>query len=116
MKKKLGNLSEDLACKKLKKMGYKIKDKNFSCKLGEIDLIAWDGEYLVFIEVRSRTKDIFGFPQETVNVRKRHKIRKVAQYYLIINKLDNIYCRFDVVSILWENEKKYKIDIFQDAF
>ncbi|NLW25153.1 MAG: YraN family protein [Clostridia bacterium] len=116
MTKELGNLGENLAMEKLKDMGYKIICRNFTCRLGEIDIIAQDKDILVFIEVRSRKADTYGFPSETVNFRKQQKLRKVAQYYLMINNLENVYCRFDVVSIIWNKGKRIEIEVIKDAF
>ncbi|MFZ5943742.1 MAG: YraN family protein [Bacillota bacterium] len=115
MTKELGLYGEDLALSELKKKGYLILDRNFKCKIGEIDIIARDKNHLVFIEVRSKTDASSGLPQETVNNTKKRKIRRVAEYYLLKNNLLEEYCRFDVVGIVWTGINP-EICIIQDAF
>jgi putative endonuclease len=117
MKKALGQKGEALAMEILKQSGYKIIEKNFICKIGEIDIIALDKETLAFIEVRSRKETTYGIPLETVTYPKQRKIRQVAQYYLVKNKLEDNYCRFDVVSIIWGNTyQQPQVEIIRDAF
>ncbi|SMB93923.1 putative endonuclease [Desulfonispora thiosulfatigenes DSM 11270] len=116
MKKSLGMKGELIAIQELEKRGYKILARNFSCKIGEIDIIAKENETLVFIEVRSRNKDDFGLPQETINYKKQSKVRKVAEYFLVKNNLQNVECRFDAVGIVWNTEKKIKVMLNKDAF
>lgn len=116
MNEGLGQKGEELAKEKLVKMGYKILDRNFRCKIGEIDIIAKDKNTLVFVEVRSKSSNEFGVPQETVNIKKQKRIRRVAEFYLIKNKLEDICCRFDIVAIIWQKNKKPKIEVIKDAF
>lgn len=117
MKRSLGTKGEKLAQEKLKKLGYIIVAKNYTCPLGEIDLIAWDNKNLVFIEVRSRKGIKYGLPSETVNYHKQRKIRQVAQYFLVVNRLTDVFCRFDVVGIVWGEEgEKPQIEVLKDAF
>lgn len=113
-KQELGYNSEILARKKLVSCGYKIIEKNFSCKLGEIDIIAQDGDTLVFVEVRSRKNCDYGLPQETINYKKQQKLRKLAQYYLKLKNCVDISCRFDVVAIFYEPEEQ--VEIIKNAF
>lgn len=98
--KVVGNKGEIMAQNYLKSLGYKIIATNFSCKMGEIDIIAQDKKTLVFVEVKTKTSSQLGFPREMVNLHKQNKIRQVAQYYLLKNKLTNCDCRCDVVEIL----------------
>jgi len=116
MTKDLGQFGERLALEKIISQGYKVLDKNFNCKIGEIDIIAKDKETLVFIEVRSKSNKKFGLPQETVNTKKQQRIRRVAEYYLVKNNLQSLNCRFDVVGILWQNNAGPEIEIIKDAF
>src|SRR5690348_10664811 len=100
-KKQIGNSGEEEAVNYLQKNGYKIIQKNYRCKIGEIDIIAKDSDYLVFIEVKSRKDNQYGAPGEAVNYFKQQKIIKVAQYYLMTKGIDpNV--RFDVVEIIGE--------------
>ena len=84
----------------LKTQGYQILERNYRCKKGEIDLIAREGQYLVFVEVKYRSTNESGLPEEAVDLRKQRQISRVAAWYLTEKGLD-IYtpCRFDVVAI-----------------
>jgi putative endonuclease len=74
--------------------------RNYRCKLGEIDLIMADGEYLVFVEVRFRRSAAFGYASETINYRKQTKLLRTAQRYLQQHNItDNQPCRFDTLCI-----------------
>ncbi len=95
----LGNLGEDLAEKYLQENGYKIIVRNYKNKIGEIDIIAHDDSFLVFIEVKTRTSTYQGLPADAVNYRKQKKIIRVAQWYLQEKKYTGKW-RIDVVSIL----------------
>ncbi len=116
LRKQMGNTSEDIALEYLVQQGYRLVQRNFTCKAGEIDLIVQKGDILVFAEVRSRTGTQYGEPSETVNRKKQDKIKKTAKYYLYCNRyLENCYCRFDVLSIVWQNGTA-KVEWIPDAF
>ena len=111
---KLGQRGEDLAASYLKKKGYKIIHRNFKTMIGEIDIIARDGDDLVFIEVKTRESLEYGHPFESVNKNKRRKIANVAMLYL--KRLKDIPpCRFDVVSVYYE-QGRAEFNLIQDAF
>lgn len=97
--RKIGTYYETAAAYYLEQSGYEIVEKNYRCKLGEIDLIARDGEYLVFCEVKFRTTKTKGSPLEAVNRKKQQTIIRCAQWYLMEHQLQEIPCRFDVVGI-----------------
>jgi len=99
-KGKVGKEQEQLAVKFLKSKGYKILHTNYTCKIGEIDIIAEDKNIIVFVEVKYRKSDYFGLPREAVNYYKQRKIRQVATFYLKWNKTLSTPCRFDVIDIL----------------
>ena len=100
-KKLLGRTGEVNAEKFLKKLGYKILARNFKTVVGEIDIIAKDGDTVVFVEVKTRTSEKFGVPSEAVDLKKREKYFKVAEEYLVKNyKTTDVECRFDVVEAL----------------
>lgn len=111
-----GKKSEELAAAFLKKKGYAILTQNFTCKLGEIDIIARQGREIVFVEVKSRSNINYGFPQESVTKTKQAKLRQVALYYLKIHGLVDENCRFDVVSIYLSPKGKEKIELIKNAF
>lgn len=98
----VGKSGENIVLNYLKKNSYKIIDKNYKNKIGEIDIIAFDktNEELVFIEVKSRTSLEFGLPSEAVDFRKQNKIRITASLFLIKNKKYEDKIRFDVIEIL----------------
>ncbi len=97
--RQIGEKGEQLALAFLSSQGYVLLEKNFRCRLGEIDLIMQDGETVVFVEVKSRSGRSWGMPQEAVCPRKRAKIRRVAQYYLLLKKITEASVRFDVVAV-----------------
>ena len=103
-KKSIGKLGEDLATIYLNRMGYKILARNFRCRVGEVDIIAKDVEEIVFIEVKTRTNNIYGEPSEAVDYIKKENIIKTANYYLYINKLYNKSIRFDVIEVFLSNK------------
>lgn len=109
-----GKKGEILAQNYLKKLGYKIIATNMKNNIGEIDIIAKHKKTIVFVEVKTRISNAFGYPAEAVDERKQQKIRAVAELYLQQNKLTNAPCRFDVVSVLGDED--YKIDHIINAF
>ena len=112
MAKVLGIQGEALATEHLENQGYKILELNYKNKIGEIDIIAKDGETIVFIEVKARQSLRFGHPREAVNFYKQQKIRSVAIGYLKFKKLyERVPVRFDVVDILGD-----KITHIKNAF
>jgi putative endonuclease len=107
-----GERAEQLARDFLKQHGYEIIAERYRWRGGEIDLIARDGNSLVFIEVRSRTKERFGLPEETVNIKKQRKILLTAQHYLARHP-HTLPVRFDVVAISGGRLRLYK-DAFRE--
>jgi putative endonuclease len=95
----LGQKGEELAISRLKKLNYKILEKNFKCPLGEIDIIARDSNILVFVEVKTRASKDFGGPAAAVDARKQRQLSRVALTYLNQKKLFNVPARFDVVAV-----------------
>jgi putative endonuclease len=114
-KKELGKKGEELALRFLKKRGYRIIEKNYVCKMGEMDIIAKEKDTLVFVEVKTRTSTIFGPPQLAVNPTKQMQLSKVALSYLKAKQLEDIKARFDVVAILL-GPKGEEIELIKDAF
>lgn len=99
--KQQGDFFEQTALDYLLTQKLKLIERNFSCKLGEIDLIMREQEFMVFVEVKYRKSNYFGEPFEMVSPSKQQKICKTAQIYLQKHGLNeyNTFCRFDVVSI-----------------
>lgn len=95
-----GLYTENLACQFLENKGFKLIEKNFNCRLGEIDLIMKDNDNLVFVEVRYRRNNNFGSGAESVTAGKQSKLIKTASLYLQQHdKLNKYPARFDIVSI-----------------
>ena len=114
-KKALGKKGEEKALRFLKKKGYRIIEKNYVCKLGEMDIIAKEKDTLVFVEVKTRTTTEFGPPQLAVNSSKQRQLSKVALNYLKEKQLEEVRARFDVVAILL-GQKGEQIELIRDAF
>lgn len=111
-----GKRGEDRACEYLRALGYHIIERNFRCRLGELDIIARDGNTLVFAEVRTRTHARHGSPLETVGGPKQRRIARVASYYLSVRRPRLDTCRFDVVGITGEHVEHIHIEHIKDAF
>ena len=94
-----GRKAEDLAVKLLTDKGYKILDRNFRSTFGEIDVVAIDNGTLVFVEVKARSSNKYGLPEESVNYFKLNKIKKTAEYYLFLHPELPEKMRIDVVAI-----------------
>jgi putative endonuclease len=110
-KREIGVEGEDLATKALKKKGYKIIEKNYRSKFGEIDIVAEEKGYLVFIEVKRRNTKSFGGSFDAIDRKKKEHMIRSAQYYLKSHKCFNRKSRFDVVCIDGDELK-----IIQHAF
>ena len=95
----LGQTGEDIAEIYLVKKGYKIIERNFSCRQGEIDIIAKYKEEVVFIEVKTRTNKRYGEPIDAITYYKKKHILKSIKYYLYISKLEDVFVRIDVIEV-----------------
>ncbi len=99
-KRATGTDLESLACRYLEDNGAIVTERNYRCRQGEIDIIARDGRYLCFIEVKYRQNDRYGDAQDAVNNRKQQKICKVSQFYLYSKyKSFDLPVRYDVIAI-----------------
>ena len=101
----LGKKGEELAKQYLLKNNYQIIEQNFRTKLGEIDIIAKDKSELVFVEVKTRTNSQYGEPCEAVDRTKIKHMIRASEYYMYIKKLENEYIRFDVIEVMFVNDK-----------
>lgn len=112
-----GTKGELLAVKFLKKKGYKILQRNYRCRTGEIDIVCYDHETIVFVEVKTRHSDTYGPPELSVTEAKKRQIVRVASHYVANHKIEGIDLRFDVVSIFYSPDKKQPtINLFRNAF
>lgn len=116
-RKKLGKVGEILAYRYLKRRGYTILARNYSTPMGEIDIVAEDGDVLVFVEVKMRRSDAYGLPYEAINSKKMQKLTRLAQLYIKRKNLYNREVRFDIISILAQGRFGRKsIRLIKNAF
>jgi putative endonuclease len=116
-RKWFGNRSEGAAADFLKKLGYTILARNFTCNIGELDLVARDGQTIVFVEVRSTGSNDPLRAAQSVNYPKQKKLTKLALYFLKRNKLLEQSARFDVLTVHWPEEKETpEITHYKNAF
>lgn len=115
MKNVTGKIGEDFAAKLIESNGYEIIARNFRTRLGEIDIIAQNKEFIVFVEVKTRKENSFSTPLEAVDVRKQKKIIFAAEEYLQ-NISVNLQPRFDVIAITTKNNEVIISKIIENAF
>ncbi len=112
----LGRWGEGLASQALEAHGYRLVEKNWQCQTGEIDIVACDGECWVFVEVKVRSSDTFGTPEEAVTVTKQRRLLNTGMMYLVEHELEDVAWRIDVVAIeLADSGKVRRLTIYQDA-
>ena len=107
-KAEIGAFGEEYTVKYLKKQGYKILDRNYHSRFGEIDIIASKKDIIVFIEVKTRSENAIYSPREAVDFHKQQKCIKTAQTYLVQNRVE-LQPRFDVSEILLQNREDNKL-------
>ncbi len=112
----LGKLGEDTAAKFLKKNGYKILHQNWRHKSYEIDIIATKDEELIFVEVRTKTKDTMTTPAQSITTKKQNILLKAATIYLTNFDCWHLACRFDFISVVIENNSINSVEHTKDAF
>jgi putative endonuclease len=114
----LGAAGERAAARFLRRQGYRLLERNFSTAVGEIDIIAGDGETLCFVEVKTRASGEFAPPHASVGRRKQSRMRAAASAYLAAKGLHDRLCRFDVVSLVPAPDAKpeWEIELLRDAF
>lgn len=103
LKSNFGLKAEDLACDLLLQNGYKIIDRNFHSRFGEIDIVALKNNTLIFVEVKARRSLKYGMPEEAVTRQKLYKIRKTGEYYSILHPELPKKLRINVVALIIEN-------------
>jgi len=115
-KKNTGKIGEDIAVKFLTRKGYQILERNWRIRSGEIDIVADDNGTMVFVEVKARSSTEYGTGEEAITPHKKKKIINAAKAYLKYGGKD-LPCRFDVISILFDEKRKVKeINHIKDAF
>lgn len=112
----IGLEGEDTAIQYLVEHGYQMIDRNFRSQQGEIDLIAKDGNFLVFVEVKNYSISSFGTPLGAIRKAKKESLTHAARTYLYKNNIKDTNCRFDVVAIYKSWKGLTKIELIKDAF
>jgi len=115
-RQRLGVIGEELAAAALAARGYAILERRFTTQRGEIDIVATDGETLVFVEVRARATAEFGRAAESVTDAKKRQVARVAVEYLARHQVRNRPCRFDVVTVDRALSAEPEITVYQGAF
>lgn len=111
-----GQTGEKHAARYLRKKGYHIVKRNYRCAGGEIDLIALDGDMIVFVEVKTRSDREHADPQDAVTPFKQRQVTRAAKTFLAQTKSQDRACRFDVIAIILDGKKSIEIEHIEDAF
>jgi putative endonuclease len=114
-RQRLGSEGESIACRELENRGYRIVERNFRTRFGEIDLVADDGGTVVFVEVKTKSDGSFGDPVEEVTPQKQRQIVSMGEFYATYCCPRNTPCRFDVVTVDCSTLPP-NITIYKDAF
>ena len=115
-RRELGREGEDAACRMLRKSGYRVLERNYRNRHGELDAVAFQDGELVFVEVRSRGSEDFGSGAESVTAAKQRQIVKMARLYLQEKDASDRPCRFDVVEMMRLPNGRWQGNIIKDAF
>lgn len=111
----LGQEGEEIAVAYLKNLKYKILECNYRTAFGELDIVALEGSTYCFVEVKTRSSQRFGLPQEAVGEAKKRKLLQSAYAYLQQKRLEEVPFRFDVVSIIMKDTQSPQIELLKDA-
>lgn len=115
-RRSLGERGEVLAWEYLLKKGYKILEKNYRCKIGEIDIIACHQKRLLFIEVKTRSSEHYGPPEEAVTLFKQKKIIKIAEWFRKEKGCQQMPAAFEVIAIDWDGVREPRLRHIPNAF
>ena len=111
-----GSAGERRAAEWLLSRGMKVLERNVRSRIGEIDLVALDGDAVVFVEVKSKGGELFGRPEEMVTAVKRRRLTRLALAYLQRRGWLGRPARFDVVAVVWETGGEGRVRHFRNAF
>jgi putative endonuclease len=114
-RREIGKRGEDVAARFIRTKGYKVVERNYTCTLGEMDIIALEGKTLCFIEVKTLSGKTYGPPEIAVTARKQRQLSKVALTYLSQNNLHDTKARFDVVAVILSPDHE-EVELIKDAF
>ncbi|ETW93574.1 YraN family protein [Candidatus Entotheonella palauensis] len=111
-----GDAGEEIAVSFLERLGYRIAARNFRLRTGEIDIVAWDGATLVFVEVKTKAQQRFGQPEEMVTRRKQLTLERVAMAYIQRHTCEGTDIRFDVIAVQLESNRAAEVTHIPAAF
>lgn len=114
--KQIGDRGEDIAAAYLEAKGWLIFDRNYAFEKAELDIVATDHNYIIFVEVKTRSNTYFGRPEEYVTPEKEKNLKKAAEAWVYERKMETAVCRFDIISIVQNNNGAPEITHFEDAF
>lgn len=114
--RKIGDKGEDLAAEYLESKGWLIIDRNYFFEKAEVDIVATDRNFIVFVEVKFRSGTYFGRPEEHVTPEKEQNIKKAADAWIYERKMETAMVRFDVIAIVQKKGSEPEISHFEDAF
>ncbi len=111
-----GRQGERIACRFLLRQGFDILARRYQGRSGELDIVAFEKETLVFVEVKARSSRDFGEPYEFVDWQKQHILRRVAEQFIADNDLGKYSYRFDIVSVLIPKGSREQVALYRNAF
>ena len=114
-KRAIGDKGELIAREYYSKLGFEIAECNYTCRGGEIDIIAENGEYIIFVEVKTRSANSLYSPAEAVDFKKQKRLTVAAMKYLSENEIEK-QAQFDVFEVYTQNERIYKVNRIENAF
>ncbi|MDH4120972.1 MAG: YraN family protein [Deltaproteobacteria bacterium] len=114
-KARMGGQGENVAARFLEEHGYRVLARNVRTGGGEIDLVVEQGEYLVFVEVKSRSVNAPVHPSQSVTKAKQARLRKLGERYMVHGNITNRQPRFDVISVIWEKDNP-RVEHLVNAF
>ncbi|HEX2033240.1 MAG TPA: YraN family protein [Chloroflexota bacterium] len=112
---RLGRIGEIAVAAYLERAGWKIVERNYRCPYGEIDIVGWDGRTLVFVEVRTRSSDRFGTPEESITATKKAHMARCAIAYLGSQPAPPTDWRVDVVAVVLAKGRVVRLEHFKHA-
>jgi putative endonuclease len=115
-RQQLGLDGEQCAVDALMAQGYVILARRYRTRFGELDIVAREGDTLVFVEVKARRGVAFGLPEDAIHWRKRRRLARLAEAFLTEARLLDVPCRFDVVAIVWHDGRAPDVQVFRHAF
>lgn len=114
--REIGNRGEDIAAAYLESKDWLIFDRNYFFQKAEVDIVATDRNYIVFVEVKFRSSTYYGEPEDSISPKKVGHIKKAAEAWMYERKMETAIARFDVISIVQKNNQAPQIKHFKDVF